>query len=182
MQDKQIIALFFERNEQAVKEVALKYGKLIFSLSKNILLSSEDARECVNDTYLVLWNTIPPQNPEPFISYICKITRNISIKLLRNKTAQKRNGITVSIAELEDELFDSGFEDKINERELGRKIDEFLSKTDKESRVIFLKRYWFCEEITEIATCFGMSESNVYQKLSRTRKKLKAYLKKEGII
>lgn len=182
MDDRQIIALLFKRSEIALKEIALKYGKLIFRVADNILSSHEDSRECVNDTYLAVWNTIPPQNPDPFISYICKITRNISIKKLRQKTVQKRSAHVLPISELEQELSDYSFEEKIDAREIGRKIDAFLDTIDEESRVIFIKRYWFCDDISTIASEMGLSENNVYQKLSRTRKKLKSYLEKEGVL
>lgn len=182
MEDNQIISMLFQRNDYALKEIALKYGKLLFRISENILRCKEDSRECVNDTYLVVWNKIPPENPDPFIAFVCKITRNLSIKKLRDRNAQKRSGQTLPIQELENSLCDCSFQDKINARELGRVIDRFLDTVDEESRVIFIKRYWFSDEIYEIAQAVGLSESNVYQKLSRTRKKLRNYLEKEGII
>lgn len=182
MEDNQIISMLFQRNDYALKEIALKYGKLLFRISENILRCKEDSRECVNDTYLAVWNKIPPENPDPFIAFICKITRNLSLKKLRDRNAQKRSGNTLPIYELEYELADCSFEDKIDARELGRKIDRFLDTTDEESRVIFVKRYWFSDSINEIAAAVGMSESNVYTKLSRTRKKLRTYLEKEGLM
>lgn len=182
MDDRQIISLLFQRNDAALKEIAVKYGKLIFRVAENILHCSEDSRECVNDTYFAVWNAIPPQNPNPFIAFICKITRNLSIKKLRDKSAQKRSADTLPISEIEYELADCSFEEKIDAREFGRKIDAFLDTIDEESRVVFVRRYWFSDEISEIALTVGTSESNVYQKLSRTRKKLRKYLEKEGVI
>ncbi len=182
MDDGQIIRMLFERNADALKEIATKYGKLLFRVSENILHCREDSRECVNDTYLAVWNTIPPNNPNPLIAFICKITRNISIKKLRDKNVQKRSGIVLPISELQNELADYSLENQTDARQLGRLIDRFLDTIDEESRVIFVKRYWFSDEIYEIANSVGLSESNVYQKLSRTRKKLKAYLEKEGVL
>ncbi|MBQ8503985.1 MAG: sigma-70 family RNA polymerase sigma factor [Clostridia bacterium] len=182
MDDRQIIAMLFQRNDHALKEIALKYGKLIFRVADNILCCHENSRECVNDTYLAVWNSIPPQNPNPFIAFICKITRNLSLKKLRDKNALKRRSQTLPIYELEHELSDCSFEDKIDARELGRKIDSFLDTVDEESRVIFVKRYWFSDEIAEIAKATGLSESYVYTKLSRTRKKLRTCLEKEGLM
>ena len=182
MQDRQIIELLFERNDTALKEIAVKYGKLLFRIADNILHCSEDSRECVNDTYFAVWNKIPPENPNPFTAFICRITRNLSIKKLRYKNAQKRSGEVLSVWELNSELSDCSFEQKIDARALGRKIDSFLDTVDEESRVIFVKRYWFCDEIYTIALDMGMKESNVYQKLSRIRKKLRSYLEKEGLI
>ena len=182
MQDRQIITLLFQRNDSALKEIALKYGKLLFRVADNILHCHEDSRECVNDTYFAVWNKIPPENPDPFTAFICRITRNLSIKKLRYNKAQKRDGETLSVWELSQELADCSFEEKIDARALGRKIDSFLDSIDEESRVIFVKRYWFCDKIEVIASDMGMKESNVYQKLSRTRKKLKSYLEKEEMI
>ncbi len=182
MEDRQIIAMLFQRSELALKEIDYKYGKLLFKISDNILRCKEDSRECVNDTYLVVWRTISPNNPDPFVSFVCRITRNISLKKLREKTALKRSSVDLPVYELEYELKDLSFEEKIDARALGRLIDRFLDTVDEESRVVFIKRYWFSDEIEEIAKEMGLSESNVYQKLSRTRKKLRKYLEKEGIL
>lgn len=182
MEDRQIIDMLFKRNDIALKELCLKYDKLLFRIADNILHCKEDARESVNDTYLAVWNTIPPNNPDPFISFICRITRNISLKKLRSKTALKRSAEVLPISELEYELTDLSFEQKIDARVLGRLIDRFLDSIDEESRVAFIKRYWFSDEIGEIAKAMRLSEAAVYQKLSRTRKKLKAYLEKEGVL
>lgn len=182
MEDRQIIDMLFQRNDLALSEISSKYGKLLFRIADNILRSEEDSWECVNDTYLAVWRSIPPNNPDPFVTFICRITRNISLKKLRDETALKRNGKTLPVSELEYELKDLSFEEKIDARALGRLIDRFLDSVDEESRVIFLKRYWFSDEISEIAKSVGLSEGNVYQKLSRTRKKLRKYLEKEGVL
>ena len=182
MDDSQIITMLFSRNDKALGLVADKYGGLLYRLSDNILHCREDATECVNDTYLAVWNNIPPHSPNPLVAFICKITRNLSLKRLREKTAQKRNAQTLPIHELEFALADCTLEQSIDARELAKKLDRFLDTLDRESRVIFMKRYWFCDEINEIARAVNLSESNVYQKLSRTRKKLRTFLEKEGVI
>ena len=182
MDDSQIISMLFSRNDKALGIVADKYGSLLYRLSDNILHCREDAAECVNDTYLAVWNNIPPHSPNPFIAFICKITRNLSLKKLREKTAQKRYSPTLPIHELEFSLADCTFEQSLDSRELARSLDDFLDTLDTQSRVIFMKRYWFCDEITEIAGALNLNESNVYQKLSRTRKKLRTFLEKEGVI
>lgn len=182
MDDSQIITMLFARNDKALGLVADKYGNLLYRLSDNILHCREDATECVNDTYLAVWNNIPPHSPNPLVSFICKITRNLSLKRLREKTAQKRNAQTLPIHELEFALADCTLEQSLDARELARKLDRFLDTLDRESRVIFMKRYWFCDEINEIARAVSLSEGNVYQKLSRTRKKLRTFLEKEGVI
>ena len=181
MDDREIINLIFEREERAIKETALKYGKLIFRISHNILFSKEDSRECANDTYLALWNTIPPNNPDPFISFICKITRNLSVKKLRDKNAQKRAAECLPLDELSNDLFTRSTEENINAKFLGQTINSFLDTVDELSRVVFLKRYWFCDSVEEISESTGISENSVYKKLSATRKKLKIYLEKEGV-
>ena len=182
MDDREIINLFFKREERAIKETALKYGKLIFRISHNILFSKEDSRECVNDTYLALWNTIPPNNPDPFIAFICKITRNLSVKKLRSRNAQKRSAEVLPLEELSRELFTENTEESLNAKYLGQAIDSFLNTADELSRVVFLKRYWFCDSVSEISESTGISENNVYKKLSATRKKLKIHLEKEGVL
>ena len=181
MDDSQIITMLFARNDKALGLVADKYGTLLYRLSDNILHCREDATECVNDTYLAVWNNIPPHAPNPLVAFICKITRNLSLKRLREKTAQKRNAQTLPIHELEFVLADGNFDEGLDTRELARLLDRFLDTLDKESRVVFVKRYWFCDEINEIATAVNLSEGNVYQKLSRTRKKLRTFLEKEGV-
>ncbi len=181
MDDSQIISLLFDRNDKALGIVADKYGPLLYRLSDNILHCREDSVECVNDTYLAVWNSIPPQKPNPLVAFICRITRNLSLKRLREKTAQKRNAQTLPIHELEFALADRSFEQSIDARELAKKLDRFLDTLDTESRVVFMKRYWFCDEINEIATAVNLSEGNIYQKLSRTRKQLRTYLEKEGV-
>jgi len=181
MDDSRIISMLFERNDKALGIINDKYGNLLYRLSDNILHCREDSAECVNDTYLAVWNNIPPHSPNPLVAFICKITRNLSLKKLREKNAQKRNTQTLPIHELEFTLADCSLDQSLDARELARIIDRFLDTLDKESRVIFMKRYWFCDEIGEIAKAMNSSESNVYQKLSRTRKKLRAFLEKEGV-
>lgn len=181
MHDSEIITMLWNRQQQALSEIALKYGKLLFTLSENILHCKEDSRECVNDTYLAVWNRIPPEKPDPFTAFICRIARNISIKKLRVRNAKKRQAEVLPIHELEYCIADTDVENKVEAKILGRKIDEFLSGIDKESRVIFVRRYFFGDDIETIMDLVSMSESNVYARLSRTRKKLRAYLVKEGV-
>lgn len=180
LNDENIISLFFERHESAIKETALKYGKLLFKISNNILFSPEDTRECVNDTYLALWNSIPPKRPDPFIAYVCRIVRNISIKKLRDKNALKRKGDSVPIEELSGDLFTNNTAENIEAKVLGEAINRFLYDLGETERVIFVKRYWFCDSAAEIAQSMNLSENSVYKKLSHTRGRLKDYLIKEG--
>lgn len=175
MEDKKIIDLFFSRSENAIKELDLKYGKLFYNLSNNIVNNKQDAEECVNDAYLGAWNTIPPQNPNPLLSYICKIVRNISIKSYwKNK---KHSSYAISLDELEPFICgNSVTESEIEVKELTRIIEKFLDTLSKENRVIFIKRYWFCDSYKDIAEFMGFSEKNISVRLARIRQKLKKHL------
>lgn len=133
MQDRQIITLLFQRNDSALKEIALKYGKLLFRVADNILHCHEDSRECVNDTYFAVWNKIPPENPDPFTAFICRITRNLSIKKLRYNKAQKRDGETLSVWELSQELADCSFEEKSTPVHSAEKSTAFLTALTKKA-------------------------------------------------
>lgn len=181
MEDDRIIELFFERSEQGIMEMASKYGKLLFSISNNILNNKEDAMECVNDTYLGAWKVIPPQKPNPLSAFICKIVRNLSLKKYRHKTAVKRNSsFDESMEELENYIPSSSVEESWSAQQLGIHMDEFLYTLDEDSRVMFVRRYWFSDSIGDIANLFNLSENNVSVKLLRIRKGLKNYLEKEG--
>lgn len=175
MEDKKIIDLFFERSENAIKELDLKYGKLFYNLSNNIVNNKQDAEECVNDAYLGAWNTIPPQKPNPLLSYICKIVRNISIKnYWKNK---KHSSYAISLDELEPFICgNSVTESEIEVKELTRIIEKFLDTLSKENRIIFIKRYWFCDSYKDIAEYMGFSEKNISVRLARIRQKLKKHL------
>lgn len=181
VEDREILDLYFSRNEKAIKETELKYGKLIYKISYNYLSSNEDALECANDTYLALWDNIPPNRPEPFISFVCKIARNISIKKFRHKSAKKRHGISLPLDEIQNMLFEKNIDFNCSSKLIGQSINSFLESCDEKSRVIFIKRYWFFDEIEDIASCMEMSKNSVYKKLSATRKRLKIHLEKDGV-
>ena len=182
--DEKIIEMFFERSEQGIRELDIKYGKVCHNLSYHIVGSRRDAEECVNDAYLGAWNTIPPQNPNPLLTYICRIVRNLSIMKYHANTAIKRNSFyDAALDELEDCLASSEtVEDKLTAKELSDALDQFLDTLDQENRVIFVRRYWYSDSISEIAERLHMSKNNVSVRLSRTRERLKNYLKKEGYI
>ena len=182
MEDSKIIELFYARSEQAIMELSKKYGAVCSKVARNILNNNLDAEECVNDAYLGAWNTIPPRNPDPLLTYICRIVRNLSITRYHANTAVKRNSYyDAALDELEESLASpSGVETEISGKELSREIDRFLDTLDQDTRVMFVRRYWYSESIPGIAASFRMSNNNVSVRLSRTRKKLKKYLKKEG--
>ena len=178
MEDKEIIELFFERSEQAIRALDMKYGKICRSLSYNIVNSREDAEECVSDAYLGAWNAIPPARPDPLLSYIAKIVRNLSLKLYWKKEAAKRGGhYTMALEEIEGCIAGQNTaEDELDARELARILGEFLDALTVENRVIFLRRYWFADSCRDIAELVGLTEKNVSVRLSRTREKLRRYL------
>ena len=184
MNDERIIELFFERSEQAIKELDGKYGKVFHLLSFKILNNHQDAEECVNDSYLGTWNAIPPAKPNPLLAFVCKIVRNISLKRYEQNTAAKRNShYDVAMEELEDCLASTTtIEEEFAERELTTIIESFLDSLSKENRVIFLRRYWFSDTYADIAKQVGLTENNVSVRLTRIRKELREYLLEREVI
>ncbi|MEY8404790.1 sigma-70 family RNA polymerase sigma factor [Oscillospiraceae bacterium 44-34] len=178
IEDKKIIEMFFERSEQGIRELDMKYGKACHKLSYNIVNSRQDAEECVNDAYLGAWNAIPPAKPDPLLTYICKIVRNISLKIYYRNEAAKRNGTyTIAMEEIEACIADPNtVEAEIEARELARIIESFLDTLTVENRVIFIRRYWFSDSCKDIAEFVGLSEKNISVRLTRIRQKMKSYL------
>ncbi len=176
--DEKIIEMFFERSEQAIRELNNKYGKICHSLSYNIVNNRQDAEECVNDAYLGAWNAIPPARPNPLLTYLCKIVRNISLKLYWRKEADKRNShYTIAMEEIEACIAaPSTVEAEIQAKELAFIIGEFLDTLTLENRVIFMRRYWFSDSYRDIAQFVGLTEKNISVRLTRIREKLKKYL------
>ena len=176
--DEKIIELFFERSEQAIGELDIKYGKICHNLSYNIVNSRQDAEECVNDAYLGAWNAIPPVRPNPLLSYIVKIVRNISLKIYWRKEAAKRSShYTIALEEIEACIADQkNIEEEIEVRELACIIESFLDTLTIENRVIFMRRYWFSDSYKDIAEFVGLSEKNISVRLTRIREKMKQYL------
>ena len=158
--DEEIIDLFFERSEQAIRELDIKYGKICHNLSYNIVNSRRDAEECVNDAYLGAWNAIPPTRPEPLLSYIVKIVRNVSLKIYYRKEAAKRNSTyTVAMQEIEACIADQKtVEDEVEARELARIIESFLDTLTTKERIIFMRRYAYIDTYADIAKRMGISE------------------------
>ncbi|HZK56858.1 MAG TPA: RNA polymerase sigma factor [Clostridia bacterium] len=182
MDDSKIIELYFARDEAAIRETKIAYGKKLDNLSFSILRNIEDAGECVNDTYLKTWNAIPPQKPACFYAFISKICRHLCFGRLDYRNAKKRKFEIVTLSDelancIPDKLIQAEFEDKV----IGDALTVFLNTLSKDHRVIFMRRYWFCEPISDVANHLKVSESKVKTSLHRTRIKLKAYLKKEGI-
>ena len=179
-----IIELFWSRSEQAITETSRKYGSFLMGIARNILSSHEDAEECVNDTYLNTWNAIPPARPGVFRCWLGRITRNLSIDRYHHLRTKKRGGgeTALLLSELE-YCIPSGesVERHLEEQELAGVISSFLRQQTQESRIYFVRRYWYGDGLAQIADRFGVTESKVKSSLFRTRKALKAYLEKEGV-
>ena len=176
--DEKIIDLFFERSEQGIRELDNKYGAVCHNLSYNIVNNRQDAEECVNDAYLGAWNAIPPVHPNPLLSYIVKIVRNISLKIYWRKEAAKRNSTyTIAMGEIETCIADPNtVETEIEARELARIIEAFLDTLTVKERVIFMRRYAYADTYADIAKHVGISEKNVSVRLALIRQKMKQYL------
>ena len=182
MEDAKIIDLFFLRSETAVTELDQKYGIACKQLAFHILNNREDAEECVNDAYLAVWNTIPPNRPALLRAYLCRIVRNLSIKKYRANTAEKRNSFyDRSLEELAECIpAHETVENQWDAKELGKQLVAFLGTLDQKNRILFLRRYWFSEPLAELAADFHITEHNAAVRLSRIRAKLRNYLSKEG--
>lgn len=182
MKDASIVKLYWERSEKAIIETDLKYGKLCRHLSDNILNNLADAEECVNDSYLAVWNAIPDARPENFSAFLCRIVKNLSFKRLEHITAQKRKPeMLVSLEELQDCISSSANpQASYDAAELAEVISSFLRKQDELSRNIFLRRYWYYDSVKCIANDYGMKEERISQILFKIRKKLRKHLEQEG--
>ena len=183
MTDEEIIRLFFERSEQAISELAKKHGNAVRSVALNILGDEEDAKECVNDTWLGAWNSIPPNRPDPLRTYVCRIARNLAAKRFHANIAQKRSGrYDKALEELAECLPDkASVEDEFFAKELAGIIDRFLDTLSYEDRFVFMRRYWYADSLSEIAKMTGMSCNSIAVRIHRVRKKLKKHLRKEGV-
>ncbi len=183
MEDKQIVELYFARNESAIRETEKKYGKYCHYIAYNILQDHGDSEECVNDTYLNAWNAMPPQRPGKLSAFLGKITRNLALNRYEKKTAQKRGGHAMELA-LEElgECVPSGEGDPTDEIALREVINRFLRGQQTQSRIVFLQRYWYFRSIKEIAADADMSENAVKVMLHRVRERFKQFLEKEGIV
>ena len=184
MKDPEIVALFLERSEQAIGELSRQYGTAVRRAIQNILADPQDVEECEDDTYLRIWDSIPPQRPQYLGAYSCRIARNLALDRYRSRTAQKRNpGYDVSLDELASVLPASGGpEDALEARELAGAINRFLRQLEREDRYLFLRRYWFADPVAAIAHKTGKTPHAVSVRLFRIREKLKVYLKKEGML
>ena len=183
MDDEKIVQLYCERNEQAIQETANKYGNYCNSIAKNILGNNEDAEECVNDTYLNTWNSIPPHKPKMLSTFLGKIVRNLAFNRYKHNHANKRGGGELPL--VLDELAEcvsgnDNIADAFVMKELVSAINEFLSTLPEVKRNIFIRRYWYTESIVDIAKSYDMESTAVSMMLNRIRSKLHNYLIERG--
>lgn len=182
MEDDKIVELYWDRDEAAITATSDKYGAYCLSISRNILGNNEDAQECVNDTYLKAWNTIPPHRPAMLSTFLGKITRNLSFDRYKANRRDKRGGSHTALVldELNEIISDKSSEAEFDRAELISAINGFLSELPQDKRKMFVCRYWYAFNISEIARRLGMTENNVSVTLNRLRKKLRKYLIERG--
>lgn len=185
MESKEIVELFFSRDERAIEAVSDKYGGYCGRVAMNILGSREDSEECINDAFLKAWELIPPNKPDRLSTFLGKLTRNVAINRLRQQNAQKRGGgeaaaVFDEISEFTPDKF--SVEAETEKKELVNAINEFLKKLPAKKRKVFICRYWYCDSIRDIAAQEGLTESNVSVILNRTGQKLKKHLTEKGMI
>lgn len=183
MQDEKIVELYWKRDEAAIEETGKKYEHYLSKIAYNILADLEDSKECVNDTYLKAWNSMPPHKPEVLKTYLGKLTRQRSIDMFRSRNRVKRQGseYAVSLSEL-GECVSGGdeTEQSVDMHLLAEAIRKFLCSLSPEARNTFIGRYYYMDSMKEVAAYYGMSESKVKSLLHRTRLRLKTYLEQEG--
>ena len=184
MEDSQIIELYWQRDQSAIAETSEKYGGFLWNIAWNVLRSHGDAEEGVNDTYLRTWNAIPPARPSAFRAWLGRITRNLSLDRWKQAQAEKRGGgaMELLLGELDQCVpTGNGVEKALEDQEIAALISRFLRGLPKDSRVMFLRRYWYGEDIADIAQTLNCGQGKVKSSLFRTRKALRSYLEKEGV-
>lgn len=180
MDDKDIVAMYFERNENAVSETIEQYGAVLTRFAGRFLKDRRDVEECVNETYAKAWNSIPPNRPDNLFAYLAKICRCTAFKIIEKETAQKRSVQLVEFtAEMAECLPDQSNRDGIDDR-ISELISEYLKTLNKDKCAVFIGRYWYSESIAAISEKTGFSESKVKSMLHRTRQGLKKYLNEKG--
>ena len=183
MDDNKIIELYFMRYETAITQTKERYGERLKALAYRILSSNEDAEECENDTYMKARESVPPQKPQHFFAYLAKICRNTALNMSEKQQAEKRSAVIVELSqELSECLPDKHSWEDTAEQELSEIISEFLKSVSKENRIIFIRRYFLSETISDVSKTLGISESKVKSSLFRTRNKLRDYLSKEELL
>lgn len=180
--DGEIIDLYFARSEDAISETNIKYGKLCFQIIFGILCDKRDSEECINDTWMALWNAIPPKKPNPFKAYVCRVAKNLALKKWEYNHAGKRNSeLEMSLEELSDCVNTAvDVEREVEQKLMEDVMNRFLAGLPAEKRILFLRRYWFLHSVKEIADNYHISEKTASMRLARIRKQLKCFLEQEG--
>lgn len=183
VEDNQIIELYFKRDEAALTETATKYGTFCLRIAMNVVNVREDAEECVNDTYHTAWNQIPPTKPDSFKAFLGRIVRNFAITKYRAVHAKKRfNGLEVMLSELSDCIPSAeSVEQEIEAKELTEYINIWLTELKPEDRALFVRRYWYGDEVRDLAKRCGVSGTQMTQRMLRLRRKLRAFLEEKGV-
>ena len=184
MEDREIVKLFWERSPQAVDALAEAYGPDLRALARRLLQDPQDVEECVNDAYLALWQGIPPAKPAPLLPYALRVVRNLCLKRRRwNRAGKRQSAFDLAYEELEECLGGGeGPEGSLDLEELKDALNSFLSRLSHRDRVLFLGRYWYGSPYKELAQQTGLTENNAMVRVSRLREKLRAHLKKKGVL
>lgn len=183
MQDESIVALYWQRDESAIRETETKYGAYLTKIAMNILSDRLDSEESVNDTYLAAWNSMPPQKPSVLSTYLSKLTRRISIDKFRKRNREKRKAseFAMSLDEVSEIIgTNESPEEQMEAEALGKLIGDFLRTLSAEERNTFIGRYYYLDSLRDVASYCGMGEAKAKSMLFRTRNKLKQFLEKEG--
>jgi len=181
MEDTRIVELFWQRDEDALVIVREKYGKLCRRIARNLLGNDEDTEECENDTYLAAWRAIPPARPDSLSAFLGRITRNIALNRVRDRTRQKRGGEAETLLPELCEVAGGTVEEAFDSAETAALITAFLKEETAEYRWLFVRRYWYGDSLAALAEESGYSESTLKMRLFRQRERLREYLKKEGV-
>lgn len=182
-EEQKILYLLWNRVDTAVDALAKQFGKRLYRTALNILGNTQDAEEVVNDTYLAIWNAIPPERPNPLAAYIYRTGKNIALNHLRLRSAQKRDSqYNLSLDELAEVLQGDSLDDTLDARLLGQAINRFLATQTQQNRILFLQRYWFGDSIPQIAKSNHLSENALSVRLHRIRTQLKTFLYMEGFL
>ena len=185
MEDSQIVSLYLGRDEAAIRATAERYGAKLHRIAQNLLEDERSAEECVNDTYLAAWNSIPPHEPRSYLfPFLARITRHLALDRCKERSRQKRSGQLVPLTREMEQCIPSPHDPEkvVDARLLSAAVSAFLRTIGQEQRNIFLRRYWYLDSVSDIAARFSISQSKVKTSLFRTRNALKQYLKKEDFL
>lgn len=180
MEDREIIALYWARSEDAIRQTAQKYTPYCCSIIRRVLGDGRDAEECLSDTWLGAWNAIPPRRPARLPAFLGRIARNTALDRYDYNSAQRRSGFETALEELAECVSGTPMEERLDARQLGEAVSRYLDGVSPAVRLVFLRRYWYCDSIAELAAATGFTQSKIKSMLRRTRQGLRTYLVKEG--